>query len=445
MIYYYSALEVINSLAGNKRDHKSETLFLEFALRRILADNIFSHEDVPGFDNSAMDGFALSAQDTTFASQQCPVSIKITGVIAAGDSLGNDLTEDDKVGLKGVEIMTGSVVPKGYDCVIKIEDGVLVKDLNSNIVEIKVTAPVKRGQNIRKSGTDFKVGDLICKKGTLLMPEHILALASLGVSRVKVLTRPKIALISTGKELVSISQEDSHHLPLGKIRNSTAPFLKAASSLMGVGAGVDLQYFGTIPDDPTEFQKLIGHILKDSDFQPDLVVTTGAVSMGKHDFIKESLIELGAKIHFHKVAIRPGKPLLLAEFEGGPVFFGLPGNPISSAVGFRFFIEPYLRTFLNLKAEAALRCRLFEATRKPVGLRCFFKARLCIDENGAQVQVLSGQESYKVQSLVQANCWAVLEEEGEIVENDKRVEVFPLYPGYEFAAELNPVSAVVWK
>jgi molybdopterin molybdotransferase len=164
---------------------------------------------------------------------------------------------------------------------------------------------------------------------------------------------------------------------------------------------------------------MIDQILK---HQPDVIVTTGAVSMGKHDFVSSALKELGAETVFHKVAIRPGKPILFAKFESGPVVFGLPGNPVATVVGWRFFIEPYLRELMGLKAEAPLRAKLPEQPDSPEGLRCFYKARL--GENSNEVEVLSGQMSFMVSPLLDANVWAVIPE--QTIGKDLTIDVYPL-------------------
>ena len=156
--------------------------------------------------------------------------------------------------------------------------------------------------------------------------------------------------------------------------------------------------------------------------------------MGKHDFIIDSLGALGADLIFHKAAIRPGKPICFAQFsqmEGRPVFFGLPGNPISTAVGLRFFVEPYLRALLGLAVEEGVSVTLENGMEKPSGFRCFYKGRAKVSKGIAAVEILQGQASYVVSSLLEANCWAILEEDAERVAPGSTIRIFPLNNSFE--------------
>ncbi|MDQ3038770.1 MAG: molybdopterin molybdotransferase MoeA [Pseudomonadota bacterium] len=225
-------------------------------------------------------------------------------------------------------------------------------------------------------------------------------LASLGVEALAMHARVPAALISTGRELV-----DDPRQPLapGQIRNSNGPFL--AARLTGAGACVVHQE--TVGDDAVAFTAALERGLAAG---AQIVLSTGAVSMGRHDFVPDSLRALGATIVFHKVAIRPGKPILFARLPGGQLYFGLPGNPVSSAVGMRFFVEPVIRKLLGQRTEQGLRLPLAEPVSKKVGLRCFFKAHVGLDTAARlRVHVLQGQESFRIRPLLAANAWAVLD------------------------------------
>jgi molybdopterin molybdotransferase len=203
------------------------------------------------------------------------------------------------------------------------------------------------------------------------------------------------------------------------IRDASGPFLQAALHR----PDFDLVAHKMLIDDAALFQ---AEALKILELQPDIIISTGAVSMGKYDFIKDSLLELGAELHFHKVAMRPGKPLLFAEWRNGPVWFGLPGNPVSTVVGWRFFIDPYVRALRGQAVESGLTGRLTHAYKKPAGLACFLKAWSEIVDGTLQVRILEGQGSYMLSPLLQANCWAALDSESEYLEHDALVKVFPL-------------------
>ncbi|HNA63027.1 MAG TPA: molybdopterin-binding protein, partial [Rhabdochlamydiaceae bacterium] len=166
----------------------------------------------------------------------------------------------------------------------------------------------------------------------------------------------------------------------------------------------------------------------------DLIISTGAVSMGKYDFVSEVLDEIGSKTYFHKVAIRPGKPVLFAELGTSTqkkcAFFGVPGNPVSTAVGLRFFIEPFLRANLGLEREQSIPAMLLRESTKPEGLRCFFKGRAKFEKSGISVEALKGQASYMVSSLLGANCWVIFPEEGSHVKANETVEIVPLHNSF---------------
>ena len=181
----------------------------------------------------------------------------------------------------------------------------------------------------------------------------------------------------------------------------------------------DFRHFGIVKDEPADFAARLDRALE---LEPDLILTTGAVSMGRHDFVPKALEEHGGELVFHKAAIRPGKPVLAARV-GGALLLGLPGNPLSTVVGLRFFAEPYLRRLLGRPDEKPRLAPLAAAAGKPEGLRCFFKAALTED---FKVRVLEGQASFQIDPLLSADCWAVLPEAGKRVEAGAAVEVYPL-------------------
>ena len=248
------------------------------------------------------------------------------------------------------------------------------------------------------------------------MPQHILTLGSHGIPRLKVRRKPRIAILATGKEIVEVGEP----LQSGQIWNSTAPFLKTALSALGT----DPTFYGIVKDDPEAFFQIMNRIFSDA---PDVVITTGAVSVGKHDFIAQALSDLKAQILFSKVAIRPGKPILFAKLPQGPSFFGLPGNPVSTAVGMRFFVVPFLRKMLGQAQEKPWTALLEKSARKPEGFRCFFKARVESRRGALHVSILPGQSSFMISPLLEANAWAVLPEEAKSIQEGTPLELFPLW------------------
>jgi molybdopterin molybdotransferase len=190
--------------------------------------------------------------------------------------------------------------------------------------------------------------------------------------------------------------------------------------------GVEAHSFGIIPDDQLKYQELLSKLCSDS---YDGVISTGAVSMGKFDFVSDALKALGAKIHFHKASIRPGKPILFAELKAAErnlAFFGMPGNPVSTAVGCRFFFAPYLRAISGLGSEVPAKAKLVLGIKKPEGMRCFYKARMYIEPDGIQAVALKSQASYVVSSFVESNCWAIFPEDGSHFAEGALVDIVPL-------------------
>ncbi len=376
----------------------------------IAAETIISQISVPSFANSAMDGFAICSSDIAAASEENPVILKIVGSTMAGDKPAS--------GAGGAwEIMTGAIIPDGYDTVVKIED------VSINGDEVLFTKPTQIHHNIRDAGEDFISGDKIIEKGTAITPMHIMALAAIGQETITVASKPKITVISTGKEIID---DNNIELLSGQIRNSNSPYLISALKDMGITA----QYGGIIHDEPEIFERKIKDRLKGN----NIIISTGAVSAGKHDFIPDSLRKLGAEIIFHKVAIRPGKPILYARFHddtplGGTHYFGLPGNPVSAIIGLRFFVIPLIRKLQNMEVEQPITARLLMPSPKKQGLRFFRKAYVSVAQGGKlQLDILKGQESFKINSLLKANCWAVFTEEHNGVEIGDAIEIYPLEP-----------------
>ena len=414
MISYVNALNILQETALQIPPRETE-LPLQSAVDSILSRSIIGTEDVPHFDNSAMDGFALRSSSTLNASVESPKRLYVSALIAAGDDSGLSVGSEK---MEAIEIMTGAPLPKGqFDSVVRVEDTEILPAADGMGKEILIRKPVRPQENVRARGSDFRGGTTIATAGIVVDPEYLMAFASLGIANVWVRKRLKVGVLSTGKELVRVGSERIHG---AQIWNSSGPFLLAALNKLGCDA-VDL---GTIDDDPEAFSQVVRRGLGDG---VDVFLGTGAVSMGKHDFVVEALRDLGARIRFHKVAIRPGKPICFAEFvEERVAFFGLPGNPISTAVGMRFFVLPFLRARLGLMPEKGMSASLRNEVKKPEGLRCFYKGRAGAGPDGLQVEVLQGQASYIVKSLLEANCWVVLEESGSQLPVGSRVEILPL-------------------
>lgn len=391
------------------------------ATNKICAENIKSSETIPPFDNSAMDGFAVCAEDTKDATSDNPIKLKIKCSIAAGDRQYLNTTYEPKT---ACEIMTGAPIPNGYDAVIRVEDIVKNKKLEGQLNCITINRPAKIKENLRYAGEDFAKGNTIITKGTFISGKHIMALAAAGIQSIKVYKKPKIAIICTGKELV-----DDLNTPLqkGQIRNSNLYYLR--STIPAFTA--DVCSFCTIPDKEAIFQAILEKMQSDST-SPDIIISTGAVSQGKWDFIPTIMQKLGATLIFHKVAIKPGKPILFAKLANGTYYFGLPGNPISTVVGLRFFVYTLIRELQKLPKEKPIVTTINTSVDKKEKFRYFYKAFLHVNDTGmTQLKILNGQESFKINSLLKANCMAVLEENKINYQPNDKVAIYPLDP-YSF-------------
>ncbi|TAL29729.1 MAG: molybdopterin molybdenumtransferase MoeA [Alphaproteobacteria bacterium] len=407
MISYVEALSMIRAQGGKSR-LDTETVPVEEISGRICAAEVRAPMANQPFDNSAMDGFALRAEDVMAAVNDNPVVLEMIGHIAAGGEMAS------RTPAKGqcYEIMTGAPVPPGCDTVVPVEK--TEKDKTGRII---IRSPAAKGDNIRLAGHDFAVGDRVLEPGMTLQPGHVLALATLGIPAVEVLRRPRAALISTGLEVVD---DLSAGLGAGQIYNSTGPYLRAVLPQMGM----KLEFLGTVADDAPLYRS---KLLKAAGDGCDIIVSTGAVSAGVHDFVPSVLREIGAEIFFHKVAIRPGKPVLFAKLpNGGPFLFGLPGNPVSTAVGLRFFVYPLLRALQGLEPEVPGYARLSEDyKKKKADLRFFLRAQLGNSKDGAnEVKILRDQQSFMVSPFLKSDVWAVLPEDDSLNAAGDVIEIY---------------------
>lgn len=378
----------------------AETVPLAEALGRIAASSVASRETIPPFANSAMDGFAVHSADLSGASEAHPVTLTVSGLTAAGDAPASPRADTGSAW----RIMTGAAIPAGFDAVLPIETVQLLEQGKS----IVVTAPATSGQHVRAAAEDFCHGEPVLATGTQISPAHIAALASTGIGELAVVRRPRVAHFATGNELVADARQA---LAPGQIRNSNSPFLSAVLTQHGA----NVHYGGQLRDDAAVVAAHLKSLCTGKPGEgttPDIILTTGAVSAGDFDFIPQVIRELGGEILFHKVSIKPGKPILFARLPNGSFFFGLPGNPVSTAIGFRFFVLPFLQAMQAIPAAAPQWAALSGDLRKPkADWRHFLKAQLFVDGDGLlRVRGHSGQESHKLKPLLTSDVWLVLDE-----------------------------------
>ena len=390
--------QAIDRLLAHAPRLSSETCALADASRRVLADAITSPLALPSFDHAAMDGYALAARTTVPAGSEHAVQ----GSQAAGD--------DAVVSGGGAwEIMTGARLPEGLDAVVAVErTQLLSRHSDASLERIRLLDDVAVGRNVRYTGSDIAKGAIALEAGTCIEPSHIMLLAALGVAELPVVRRPRVAIICTGKEL-----QPDLRAPLAaeRIYNSNGPYLVA--SLTALGAQV--LFCETVDDTAVTYAVALERAIAAG---ADLVISTGAVSMGRYDFVPDTLRQLGAELLFHKVAIRPGKPQLAATLPAGPLVMALPGTPMAVAVGLRFFVLPVLRAMSGQAAEAVFHAVLDTPQQAKPGLRHFLRARLGLDAQGRlHASVPAQQQPFRIQPFAHSDAWVILSEQsGEAVQ-----------------------------
>lgn len=293
------------------------------SINMVLAEDIYSKDNLPPFNKSSKDGYAIKSKDTYNCSKENICKIKIKGIIKAGDFLEDNLEDGE-----AYKIMTGAPIPKGADAVIEIEK---VKCEGDNLY---ISEVVDENNNIIKFGEEIKTGDLAIKKNTHIRPVEIGVLASLGYSKVKVYKAPTVAIIITGDELVSIDS----NIEKGQIRNSNEYSLKALITRLNA----EVLSLGIVSDDRENLKEKMKYALDNA----DIVITSGGASVGDFDFVKDILKEIGADIKFSKIAIKPGKPVTFATFNE-KLFFALPGNPSSIITTFEQFAKPAIEIIMG--------------------------------------------------------------------------------------------------
>jgi molybdopterin molybdotransferase len=376
MISYPEALAL---LLAEVRPLDVEQVGIDAARRRFLAADIASPIALPSFDNAAMDGYALRAKSDTIPAGTVRT---VAAMHAAGD------TADAYPGAEACEIATGARMPEGFDTVVPVER------CERQGAQVRFLTDERRGQNVRHAGADIGEGALALERGRRIDAGSVMLLAALGIERVGVVRRPRVAVIATGSELNATGP-----LPPGGIHDSNGPFLAASLASWGV----EPVRRARVPDVGDAFHAAVRDARAAG---ADLIVTTGAVSAGRFDFVPASLASLGARELFHKVAIRPGKPLLAARFDDGPLVLALPGNPIAVAVGYRFFVAPVLRAMAGLAAERPTRVTLAAPLTGREGMRHFALGRVENDAQGRQVAHLAdAQAAYRILPYTQANTW----------------------------------------
>ena len=368
------------------------------SLGLVLAEEVLTSEDVPPFDNTAMDGFAVRSEDTL----EAPKQLEIVGTIPAGSAPDFSINPG-----QAARIMTGAPLPEGADAVVMVE----LTQVEGDQVTVQKTVP--EGNHIRRAGEDLESGQVVFEIGTKLTPTHLGVLASIGCLEVSVFSPIKVGVMSTGDELV----EGKVPLEPGQIRDSNRHSLLALLNDLGL-EGVDL---GLIPDNEESIEAAIRSACFGED-SCDAVISSGGVSMGDFDYVKVVLDRLG-EMQWMQVAIKPAKPLAFGLVGDTPVF-GLPGNPVSSIVSFELFVLPALKKMMGEPEIWAPKIRAIADSslpRRPDGKTHFARVKAYIGDGSYRVKSAGGQGSHQLSAMADANALAVIPDgdginEGELVE-----------------------------
>jgi molybdopterin molybdotransferase len=379
-----------------------ETVDLLAGLGRVLAEGVVADRDFPPFDRATRDGYAVRAADLA----EVPARLEVVGEVKAGDwpepgvcSVGRG---------QAVGIMTGAPVPAGADAVVMVEHTSLMDETARKLVEVRRSISV--GENFVPRGAEARAGQLLLDRGRRLLDHAGIAIAaSVGKSRVQVFRKPRVAVLSTGDEVVEI---DATPGP-AQIRNSNSYSLAAQVQ----NAGGEAVRLAIAPDERGRLRSLIEESLIEEGLGCDLLLLTGGVSMGKYDLVGQVLGELKAEFYFTGAEIQPGRPVVFGAC-GSPVkkspakkyFFGLPGNPVSTMVTFELFARPMIEALAGMTPQRLifLRARLKSEIRTKTGLKRFLPAVLSGEFENAEVELARWQGSGDIAALARGNCYVVI-------------------------------------
>jgi molybdopterin molybdotransferase len=384
----------------------TELIPLEYSAGRILAGDILAESDLPLFDNSSMDGFALHTADCA-----SPRTLTVVADICAGSVSTTTLHPGECA-----RIMTGAPLPLGAEAVVMVED----TDFNQRgpgapVPRVVTTnKSVVQGENIRRRGDYFHTGDQVLSSGVCLRAQEIGLLAVLGQAQVLVHRRPRLALLTNGDELLPV---EATLLP-GKIHESNS----YALAVLAETAGVELVRLGVATDTKEDVRSRLKQAVE---ARVDVIVSSAGVSVGAYDYVK-SVVEEDGELDFWKVNVRPGKPLAFGKYHGIP-FFGLPGNPVSTFIGFEIFVKPALEKLCGLKSQLRSHqvARLIEPLESD-GRESYLRAIVSQEDDHLVARLAGSQDSGNILSLVQANALLIVPSGVKSLPANSEVETWPI-------------------
>jgi len=401
MLSYEDArLKVIEVTAGLRRIPAREKVNLENSLGRILAEEIVADRDYPPFDRATRDGFAVRAADC----HETGAKLRVIGEIRAGGDFAKTVSAGECV-----QIMTGAAVPRGADAVVMIEQ----TRTGARENEVMIERVAETGMNIVPLGSESRAGDVLLSATTRIGYAEIAVAAQVGRTELEVYRKPRVAILSTGDEVVAVN---AHPGPF-EIRNSNGASLAAQAEL----AGAEAVPLGNAPDRSAELRNMIERGL-----QEDALVLSGGVSMGKYDLVEEVLRGLGAEFFFDALAIRPGRPAVFGICRDKPVF-GLPGNPVSTMMTFELLVVPAVDILGGGEARPLplLKARLSKSVDQKAALTHFLPAALDWTNGEATVSELPWQGSGDIATLARGNCFLVVHQSKLKLAAGEWVDVLP--------------------
>ncbi|MBL8102274.1 MAG: molybdopterin molybdotransferase MoeA [Anaerolineales bacterium] len=384
-----SVTEARERILSHFKTTATESIPLIACANRVLAADIASTHELPLFDNSGMDGFAIRAEDSSASH----ITLKVVGDIPAGSTPNLTLKPGE-----AARIMTGAQLPEGANAVIPVEDTDFHnrKAGTSAPETVSFEKKVKVGENVRPRGMDIHAGEVVIKKGQTLKPQDLGLLAMLGIANVQVHKKPRVALLSSGDELLAVDAP----LESGKIRDSNSYTLAASIE----SAGGDVLRLGVAKDTRESVEELFKKAISED---VDFILSSAGVSVGAFDYVKE-VIEANGEMDFWRVNMRPGKPLAFGKYFDKQ-FIGLPGNPVSAFVGFEVFVRPVFERLSGKLESSRRRIKVRSAEEiESDGRESYLRAKLH-EENGIQIARLTGhQGSGNLLSLVQADALLII-------------------------------------
>ncbi len=386
MISYKTA---INKLKKFHLSTKSETILSRDSLYRICSENIYSKSNYPNSDNTALDGFAINSFETKYASNANKIKLKILKTVAAGDN-----PKIKKITKRTcIEVMTGAVIKKPFNTIIPYEKSKVMRIKNFNY--LVVNKKINKFNNFRFAGSDYKRGQVVIKKGHIIKPSDILILKTLGIKNIKVKKKLNIIIFATGNEITN-----QEKIPNWKVRNSNGSYIKSFSKILPLKI-----IEKSILRDNDE-KKFLNEVYKNIKSKTDIIITIGAVSAGKYDYVPRIINKFKGKGFFKGVKIRPGKPILFSKLKSNTAFFGLPGNPVSTAACFRFFVLPYVFRSIGYLGNSPIKAKLKNKFEKKKEFTRFAKGKITVSNRGnLEFEVLKGQESFRLKPLSKSNAW----------------------------------------